>query len=196
MADALTSGEAAKLCGVSFRTVIRWIERGELQAYRLPGRGDYRVPAAELRRFMQKNAIPDLINPQQKLPQRILIAEDDPNMARAMGRVLTSAGFETTSVSDGFQAGLRLYTFQPGLMTLDLRMPGEDGLAVLRTLRQTPLPFPCKLLVVSGETPARLQEALALGADGVLAKPFKNEELLAAVHQLYGEGEGKAKTDL
>lgn len=75
-------------------------------------------------------------------------------------------------------------------MTLDIRMPGVDGLSVLRTLREHPLPFACKVLVVSGETPARLQEALALGADGVLAKPFINEELLAAVRRLYGS-EGK-----
>jgi excisionase family DNA binding protein len=42
--QALTTGEAAKYCGVNFRTVIRWIERGHLDAYKLPGRGDNRIP--------------------------------------------------------------------------------------------------------------------------------------------------------
>jgi len=195
MTDVLTSSEAARLCGVSFRTVIRWIQRGQLQAYKLPGRGDHRIPVAELRHFMQANAIPEPPEMQRDMPRRILIVEDEPNMARAMSRALKSAGFATASAGDGFQAGLLLHSYQPGLMTLDLRMPGVDGFAVLRTLHENPLPFSCKVLVVSGETPARLQEALALGADGVLAKPFTNEELLAAVRRLYGE-EGKNHAQL
>lgn len=190
MADVLTSSEAARLCGVSFRTVIRWIQRGQLQAYKLPGRGDHRVPIAELRRFMQANGIPEPPELQRDMPRRILIVEDEPEMVRAMGRALKLAGFETANASDGFQAGLLLQAYQPGLMTLDLRMPGVDGFTVLRTLHDNPLPFACKVLVVSGETPARLQEALALGADSVLAKPFTNQELLAAVRRLYGD-EGK-----
>lgn len=191
MPDVLTSSEAARLCGVSFRTVIRWIERGQLQAYKLPGRGDHRVPMAELRRFMRENGIPEPIEVQQTMPRRILIAEDDQNMAHAMGRALKSAGFETVHAMDGFQAGLLLQSCHPGLMTLDLRMPGIDGFSVLRTLQETPLSFPCKVLVISGETRAQLQKAIALGADDVLEKPFSNEELLAAVHRLYGEDSHK-----
>jgi excisionase family DNA binding protein len=187
MAEVLTSSEAARLCGVSFRTVIRWIERGHLQAYRLPGRGDYRVPVAELHRFMQANAIPEPPELHREMPRRVLIVEDEPHMVRAMERVLKGAGFATASAGDGFAAGVLLHAYQPGLLTLDLRMPGVDGLAVLQTLRENPLPFACKVLVVSGEAPARLQETLALGADGVLAKPFTSEELLTAVARLYGE---------
>lgn len=186
MAEVLTSSEAARLCGVSFRTVIRWIERGQLQAYKLPGRGDHRVPVAELRRFMRANAIPEPDELRTDLPRRILIAEDEPNMARAIARTLRQDGFEAAIAADGFQAGLLLHSYKPGVMTLDLRMPGIDGFAVLRSLRENPLPFACKVLVVSGETPERLGEAVAAGADAALAKPFANEDLLAAVHRLYG----------
>lgn len=189
MAEVLTSSEAAKLCGVSFRTVLRWIARGELEAYRLPGRGDHRIPVAGLRRFMQAHAIPEPPEMQEPMPRRILIAEDEPAMANAMARVLKRAGFETAWAEDGFQAGLLLNSFRPGLMTLDLRMPGSDGFAVLRALKDHPLAFPCKVLVVSGETPERLQEALAAGADGVLAKPFANPDLVAAVDRLYRRGD-------
>ena len=185
--DVLTSGEAARLCGVSFRTVIRWIERGRLQAYKLPGRGDHRVPLAELRRFMRENSIPEPAELQGPMPRRILIAEDEKPMANAMARVLKGAGFETAHAADGFAAGMMLHAFRPGLMTLDIRMPGLDGLGVLRTLRGQPLPFPCKVLVVSGDAAERRTEVLALGADGVLAKPFANEDLLTAVRDLYGE---------
>lgn len=191
MADVLTSSEAARLCGVSFRTVIRWIERGQLQAYKLPGRGDHRIPVVELRRFMRANAIPEPAELQGNMPRRILIAEDEPNMARAIARALKRGDFETAIARDGFQAGLLLHSYKPGLMTLDIHMPGVDGLAMLRFLRETPLPFACKVLVVSGGTAAQLQEALTLGADGALTKPFSNKELLFAVRRLYGDEEEK-----
>tara|TARA_B100001059_G_scaffold153684_1_gene153336 strand:- start:2999 stop:3550 length:552 start_codon:yes stop_codon:yes gene_type:complete len=56
--QALTTGEAAKYCGVNFRTVIRWIERGHLDAYKLPGRGDNRIPVDTFVDFLKKNDMP------------------------------------------------------------------------------------------------------------------------------------------
>lgn len=184
MSQVLTTGEAARVCGVNFRTVLRWIERGLLHAYKLPGRGDHRVPIEELRRFMRENGIPDRSQP-TALARRVLIADDEPAMAHAIERVLIRAGFETAIASNGFEAGAMLYTFKPGVMTLDLRMPGIDGVDVLRFLRSAYLPSPLKTLVVSADTDARLQEALSLGAHEILRKPFANEELLAAVEQMY-----------
>ncbi|HYD59108.1 MAG TPA: response regulator [Noviherbaspirillum sp.] len=186
MSDVLTTGEAARICGVNFRTVIRWIDRGLLHAYKLPGRGDHRVPMEELRRFMRENGIPDPTAPVMPA-RRVLVTDDEPAMARAIERVLVQAKFETAIASNGFEAGAMLHTFRPGLITLDLRMPGVDGLGVLRFLRQTGLPGPLKVLVVSADTDDRLKQALALGADAVLRKPFSNEELLAAVERLYAE---------
>ncbi|MBI3286099.1 MAG: response regulator [Burkholderiales bacterium] len=186
MSEVLTTGEAARLCGVNFRTVLRWIERGLLQAYKLPGRGDHRVPVEELRRFMRENGIPDR-SQAPPLARRILIADDEKSMARAIQRVLKSAGFETIIASNGFEAGALLYTFKPGLITLDLRMPGIDGIDVLRFLQNAYLPGPLKTLVVSADSEARLQEAQDLGAAAIIRKPLDNAELLAAVERLYAE---------
>lgn len=182
----LTTSEVARLCGVSQRTVIRWVERAELHAYKLPGRGDHRVTAAELRRFMRKHGMPDSTEPQDAAP-RVLIVEDDGVMARAIQRVLKRAGFETASASNGFVAGSMLHSFRPALMTLDIRMPGMDGLEVLRALRKTPPPSALKVLVVSGSDREELAAALRAGADGVLVKPFSNEELLDAVHGQFAD---------
>ena len=117
-------------------------------------------------------------------PKRILIAEDEPSMARAIKRVLARAGFETVIASDGFWTGSLLYTFKPDVITLDLRMPGLDGLDVLRFLKQVTLPFKFKVLVVSAETQDRINQALALGAHGAISKPFENADLLHAVRHL------------
>jgi two-component system response regulator VicR len=184
MTDVLTTGEAARLCGVNFRTVLRWIDRGLLQAYKLPGRGDRRVLRGELKRFMAENKIPDR-SVVPALPRRVLIADDEPGMANAMRRVLHTAGFETAIASNGFEAGAMLPIFKPSVMTVDLQMPGMDGMAVLRFLKTAVLPAPLKTLVVSADTEARLKEALSLGAHGVLRKPFSNEELLGAVERLF-----------
>jgi excisionase family DNA binding protein len=183
--EVLTSRAAAQRCGVSFRTVIRWIERGALNAYRLPGRGDYRIAKSELQRFMKEHDIPD---PEAAVEtaRRVLVVDDEPAMANAIKRVLTRAGYETAVASDGFQAGSLLHTFKPGLMTLDLRMPRIDGFGVLRFLRETGALTSLKVLVISGESEARLREALAEGAHETLPKPFSNEQLLQAVERLVG----------
>jgi CheY-like chemotaxis protein len=99
--------------------------------------------------------------------------------------VLRGAGFETAVASNGFEAGAMLPIFKPALMTLDLRMPGMYGLDVLRFLKKNELPAPLKTLVVSADSEERLQMALALGAHGVVRKPFTNEELLAAVEEMH-----------
>ena len=182
--DTLTTGEVARRCGVDFRTVSRWIERGLLQAYKLPGRGDRRVPREELTRLMRANNIPDGMT-QPTLPRRVLIADDEPAMAHALQRVLRAAGFETAHAPNSFEAGALLSTFKPGVVTLDLRMSGLDGIAVLRFMQTIDLPAPIKILVVSADTEKRLHEALALGAHGILRKPFANEALLAEIEKMY-----------
>lgn len=116
MPEMLTTGEAARHCGVNFRTVTRWIERGLLQAYKLPGRGDKRILDEELRRFMLENNIPDHAAP-ASLPRRILIVDDEPAMARAIERTLRRDRFDTTIAANGFEAGALLPTFKPGVMT-------------------------------------------------------------------------------
>lgn len=184
MSDVLTTREAARVCGVSFRTVLRWIERGLLHSYQLPGRGDHRVPIGELHRFMRDNGIPD--QSQSLSPaRRILIVDDELAMVKAIQRVLHKADFETAVASNGFEAGSLLYTFKPGVMILDLRMPGIDGIDVLRFLKHAYLASPLKTLVVSGDTETRLQEAMAMGAHGLIRKPFVNADLLATVEQMY-----------
>lgn len=183
MSEVLTTGEVARACGVHFRTVLRWIERGVLHAYKLPGRGDHRVPIEELRRFMRDNGIPDR-SQSLVLARRVLIVDDELAMARAIERVLVGAGYETAIAPSGFEAGAMLHTFKPSVMTLDLRMPGVDGFNVLRFLQNASLPSPLRILIVSADTEDRLQEALRLGAHGLVRKPFANEELLAAVERM------------
>lgn len=179
----LTTGEAAKYCGVNFRTVIRWIERGKLKAYKLPGRGDHRIREEDFVDFLQENEfpVPDEFSPPS---QSVLIIEDNQEMAAAISRVLHREGFQVEVAHDGFSAGAQLAASKPSLVTLDLKMPGLDGYGVLDYIRGREEYKKLKVLVISAEPEAGLQRAMAAGADEVLPKPFQNDELIAMVHRL------------
>ncbi len=181
----LTTGEIAQYCNVNFRTVIRWIKRGHLKAYQLPGRGDNRVAVGDFLRFLQQHNLPVPGEFRHPAP-RALIVDDDQGTAQAIQRVLRRAGFETQVAFDGFSAGARMESFAPDVMTLDLRMPGLGGLEVLGFVRSHPRLQAIKILVVSGLPQARLQEALARGANEVLAKPFENAVLVEKASRLAG----------
>lgn len=182
---ALTTGEVAHYCGVNFRTVIRWIERGRVKAYRLPDRGDYRIAVCDFVDFLQVNAMP-IPEEWVERSRRVLIVEDDLPMANAIRRVLRHGGFETMIAPDGFRAGTLLGIFAPAVMTLDLRMPGLPGLEVVRFVRSTKGLKAVKILVVSALPRKDLNEALTAGADDVLEKPFRNGDLIEKISTLAG----------
>lgn len=183
MKQALTTGDIAKFCGVNLRTVIRWIDQGKLNAYKLPGRGDNRVQRTDFLAFLTRNDMPV---PQELVERgnRVLIVEDESAMASAIQRVLRPAGYETEVASDGFQAGALLGTFKPAVLTLDLNLPGLPGMDVLRFVRNNDALRDTRILVVSAKAQAALDDALACGADAALAKPFDNGELLDCVNRL------------
>lgn len=182
----LTTGEIGRYCGVHFRTVIRWIEQGRLKAHRLPGaRGDNRVRVEDFLEFLSANdlPIPAELQPHRR---RVLVVDDDANVARGIDRTLRSAGFETAVAVDGLQAGVALKSFHPAVMTLDLRMPGLDGYEVLRFIRSDPQLQSLRIVVVSGVSQPELERAVEEGADDAVAKPFEPDDLVARIAKLAG----------
>ncbi|MEZ6060791.1 MAG: response regulator [Planctomycetaceae bacterium] len=181
--NVLTSGEVAKLCNVNFRTVLRWIERGALPAYKLPGRGDNRIRTQDFLDFLASHQmpVPEQFRPNSK---RILVVDDEAHMARSIRRVLKNEGYDVKTAEDGFRAGTLLGTFAPALVTLDLQMPGLSGFDVMSFIRQTPGLEQVRIVVISGLDSRRLERALEDGADAVLPKPFDNAELIEIVNHL------------
>ena len=177
-----TTGDVASYCDVNFRTVIRWIERGWLAAHKLPGRGDNRIREEDLVAFLRRHELP--IPREVSGANRVLIVDDEPAMVRAIDRVLRREGFETASAADGFHAGTQLANFKPGLMTLDLQMPGIDGFSVLNLIKADKRYDHVKVLVISGLPAPSLKKAMGKGACAVLRKPFSDSELREAVNVL------------
>ena len=112
--------------------------------------------------------------------QRILIVDDDYNIAELISLYLTKECFETKIVGDGEEA-LRVFPeFQPNLILLDLMLPGIDGYQVCRELRSTSQ-VPIIMLSAKGEIFDKVL-GLELGADDYMIKPFDSKELVARVN--------------
>ncbi|WP_313815135.1 response regulator transcription factor [Citricoccus sp.] len=113
---------------------------------------------------------------------RILIADDDPQILRALRITLSARGYEVTTAADGTSAINAAVADRPDLFMVDLGMPGLSGLEVIHAVRGWSR---APILVVSGRTGAADKvEALDAGADDYVTKPFSIDELLARIRAL------------
>lgn len=188
MKRSLSTGEFAKFCGVGHRTVLRWIKVGYLDAFQLPGRGDNRIPVEECVRFMRENKMPvpkklgDAVT-----PPRILVVEDDPGMVKMIEQHLKEYDVSLHIASDGFRAGADLMKIRPHLLMLDLKIPQLDGFEVLKFVQENEDLKDTRVLIISGAGPDKMDKAKIKGADAVLRKPFRPEDLLKSVEKLLGK---------
>lgn len=111
--------------------------------------------------------------------QKILIVDDDENIAELISLYLTKECFETSIVHDGESALRTVETFKPNLILLDLMLPGIDGYQVCREIRATSS-IPIIMLSAKGEIFDKVL-GLELGADDYMEKPFDTKELVARV---------------
>ena len=111
--------------------------------------------------------------------QKILIVDDDNNIAELVALYLTKECFETRIVNDGEEALKQFHIFHPDLILLDLMLPGIDGYQVCREIRHTS-DIPIIMLSAKGETFDKVL-GLELGADDYIIKPFDSKELVARV---------------
>ena len=111
--------------------------------------------------------------------QKILIVDDDNNIAELVALYLTKECFETKIVNDGEEALKQFHIFHPDLILLDLMLPGIDGYQVCREIRHTS-DVPIIMLSAKGETFDKVL-GLELGADDYIIKPFDSKELVARV---------------
>lgn len=109
--------------------------------------------------------------------QKILIVDDDNNIAELISLYLTKECFETMIVNDGESALTAVKSFEPNLMLLDLMLPGIDGYQVCREVR-TKSSLPIIMLSAKGEIFDKVL-GLELGADDYIEKPFDSKELVA-----------------
>lgn len=113
----------------------------------------------------------------------VIVVDDSDDIRDVLTLMLEAEGYKVLPVEDGETALLMTKRIQPAFITLDIRLPREDGAEILRHLKSDPETSAIPVLVITGQSNLR-EEVLASGADGVLMKPFELEEMQRLVRTL------------
>jgi len=128
------------------------------------------------------------------MPRKVLIVEDDKNIADLMRLYLEKESMDCQVSNDGLEGLEKFHQFQPDLVMLDIMLPGMDGWTICRKIRESSK-VPIIMLTAKGELEDKVN-GLELGADDYITKPFEMKEVLARVHAVlrrYGEEEQTEK---
>jgi len=182
----ITTGEAARLCGVGINTVKRWIQKGELKSVVTPG-GHWRIVESDFHTFLRTHNMDSLL-PKTKQPSKVLLIEDDPAMCSLIEGALELSSIDIAFdyAHDGYTGLMKVGCMQPDLLILDIMLPEINGLELIHRLRTSKVCSAPHILVITGAGDRRvvkrgLEKA---GPDAIIYKPFATSKLLTTVEQL------------
>ncbi|MEZ5685263.1 MAG: response regulator [Paracoccaceae bacterium] len=122
--------------------------------------------------------------------QRVLIVEDEDNIALALDFLMTREGYEHERIASGAEALERIRALRPDLVLLDVMLPEVSGYEICQNVRADAALSAVRILMMTARGSAmERRKGLALGADGFIAKPFELKELREEVHRIL-DGEG------
>ena len=182
--EVLTTGEVARLCHVTIRTVIKWFEKGHLKGYKIPGSRDRRFARADVLKFMQEHGIPLAERDADPVGRRrILIVDDEASVVAILEEYLRQLGlFEWQVARNGYEAGLKTQSFRPHLLLTDNNLGDITGAQVAESIRADPTLAEMRIVVFSGFLPdAEAAQLKARGVDEFLRKPFSFEQVRDAI---------------
>jgi two-component system phosphate regulon response regulator OmpR len=129
---------------------------------------------------------PNVDTPVKDDAPHLLVVDDDSRIRTLLARYLGDHGFRVTAAADAADARRRLKGLAFDLLVVDVMMPGENGLDLTRSLRET-MNVPILMLTARSETESRIL-GLEFGADDYLAKPFEPRELLLRINSILRRG--------
>lgn len=185
MKNVYTTGEVARLCNVTIRTVIKWFDSGELNGFKIPNSRDRRIPRDSLIEFMKKHGIPiqqlDLDN-----RKRILIADDEEGIIFVLKRFFEEIGiFDLATASSGLETGMKLTSFRPHLLILDHLLGDTTSREVLRNVKNEPSLNGIKIIIMSGYVDDdEVEKMMQDGIHDFIRKPFYLEDVKSKVFSL------------
>lgn len=117
--------------------------------------------------------------------RRILVVEDEDNIALALEFLMTREGYDHARVADGALALTRIRDLHPDLVLLDVMLPGASGYEICQGVRRDPALSDVKILMMTARGSAiEKRKGLEIGADGFITKPFELKELRDEVRRL------------
>lgn len=182
----LTTEEVLDYLQVNLRTVYRLIKAGKIPAVRVGRQWRFRKRDIDawLDSSRQTGRGEGKDRPGDR--PRILVVDDEQAVRDLLAKTLTMADYDVDAAPDGASAIDRLRAVEYDLLITDLKMPGMDGLSVIREARRTAPDLP--VIIITGySTEASAIEAINLGVAGYLTKPFRLPRILAATARALGE---------
>ena len=186
----LTTVEVLEYLHVHHRTLYRLIKAGRIPAVRV-GR-QWRFRKRDLDAWLEMQRLragrDGARRPLEWLQgrARVLVVDDEETIRNLLSKTLALADYEVDVATDGRMALDRMRIIPYDLLITDLRMPGVDGLSVIREARRLKADIP--VLIVTGySSEASAIEAINLGVQGYLTKPFRVPRVLAAAARALGE---------
>jgi excisionase family DNA binding protein len=188
----LTTDEVIDYLQVNLRTVYRLIKAGKLPAVRVGRQWRFRkrdidawLDAQRARGSRAAGARAATAQQAAEKP-RVLVADDESGIRELLSKALSLAEYDVEAVTDGLSALARLRLQSYDLLLADLRMPGMDGLALIRDARRL-IPT-LKVIIITGfSNESAAIEAVNLGVNGYLTKPFRVPQVLTAVSRALGD---------
>jgi excisionase family DNA binding protein len=188
----LTTEEVLEYLQVNLRTVYRLIKAGKIPAVRV-GR-QWRFRKRDIDAWLETQRTRQVSRPAPPQARatppagrpRVLVADDEASVRDLLSKTLALAEYDVDVAADGRSAVERLRILPYDLLITDLRMPGVDGLSVIREARRLKADIP--VIIITGfSTEASAIEAVNLGVSGYLTKPFRVPRVLAVAAKALGE---------
>lgn len=189
----LTTDEVLEYLQVNLRTVYRLIKAGKIPAVRVGRQWRFRkrdIDAwLESQRPRGQRSLapgPARVAPSTAGRPRVLVVDDEASIRDLLAKTLALAEYDVDLAPDGRTALERLRIIPYDLLITDLKMPGVDGLSVIREARRLKADIP--VIIITGfSNEASAIEAVNLGVSGYLTKPFRVPRVLAAASKALGE---------
>jgi excisionase family DNA binding protein len=188
----LTTGEVLEYLQVNLRTVYRLIKAGKIPAVRVGRQWRFRKSDVDAWLEGRHARTPPAGAPAagRGSPRvgrpRVLVADDEAAVRDMLAKALALADYDVEAVADGRTAIDRLRIATYDLLITDLRMPGIDGLTVIREARRLRADLP--VVIITGySSESSAIEAIDLGVAGYLTKPFRVPKVLAVAAKALGE---------
>jgi excisionase family DNA binding protein len=183
-----TTVDVAKLCKVSLRTVIRWVDEGKLPSFRTPG-GHRRVREEDLTKFMGQYKIPFSLGNRHE-GKKILILEEKKNIETLLHQILrrSSDVFEITHAMDLFECAMKLGLQKPNLVILEIGAKTQDIERFLKSMQQISETRETRVLIFNSVSPGmKKPKSFSLDPYTVIHEPFTIENVRPHLLELLGD---------
>jgi len=191
----LTTEEVLEYLQVNLRTVYRLIKAGKIPAVRVGRQWRFRTRDIDAwldRQRLRGGARAAAAAPPPPRPAtgvsrpRVLVVDDEASIRDLLAKTLALAEYDVDVASDGRSALERMRMYPYDLLIADLKMPGMDGLAVIREAKRYKADLP--VIIITGfSSESSAIDAVNLGVAGYLTKPFRVPQVLAAAAKALGE---------